>query len=296
MQKSISAVYLLLFHCLLVSIILVSHCHSDFGTSLQSDSLNLLDPVMASNIAKTKGKRYLQVDHTEHHNNQEMGRRIKSKRWMQVCEPMMIEADHVRQINNRVNVDASSINRLRQEEVAEISNENVNILHRCDKRIRSNQLSATLLADQRLYADRNSNASSTATIENHDGEQEMQQMSSDENFSTVFDLDRDDQIKSRTSKRRKQVSRSAMVTENQVAETINQNVSILENHDRLEVAQIIDLGNSLQLDSLTVIDPGFAYHWWRSVFLLTVGAFFTIRCRLIYHLRMKHDQRFTVYQ
>ncbi|PRQ35141.1 hypothetical protein RchiOBHm_Chr5g0076781 [Rosa chinensis] len=32
---------------------------------------------MASSIAKTKGKRYFQVDHTEDHNNQEMGRRIK---------------------------------------------------------------------------------------------------------------------------------------------------------------------------------------------------------------------------
>ncbi|PRQ37801.1 hypothetical protein RchiOBHm_Chr4g0406721 [Rosa chinensis] len=143
MQKTFGNIFLLLFLCLLLNIILVLYCYSDLGNSLQSDSLIVIDPVMLPNIGTTKGKRSLQQ--RDHY--------IKSERWKQVSQQDPVEGEEIVQINN--------------EEI-------------------------------------------------------------------------DHQAKSRTSKRRKQVSQPITTRENQLGEMSNQNVHIMEDRDQREVVHIRD--------------------------------------------------------
>ncbi|XP_062000159.1 uncharacterized protein LOC133717461 [Rosa rugosa] len=166
---------------------------------------------MASDIPKRKVKRSLQANCVENNDHQEE-HQIKSRRWKQVCQPIMVEGGHS----------------------AQTSNKNLNILEHRDKRIRRNQFNPTVILDQTLFAHGSSTADSTSIIgvSRHLASSNATQLAEIEEMRGM-----DHQIKSRRSKRWKQVSHSIMVEENQVGQTSNENVTVFENNDKREIAE-----------------------------------------------------------
>ncbi|KAM5583353.1 hypothetical protein ABKV19_003310 [Rosa sericea] len=178
MRKSLGTNFLLLFLCFLLSVICVLYCYSAFGNSLQLDSLTVLDSVMASDIPKRKVKRSLQANCVENNDHQEE-HQIKSRRWKQACQPIIVEGG----------------------QSAQTSNKNLNILEHRDKRIRRNQFNPTVILDQALFAHGSSNADSTSIIG-------VSRHLASSNSTQLAEIDEmrgmDHQIKSRRSKRWKQ--------------------------------------------------------------------------------------------